>query len=35
MPQQAGETGLEIFKAIKQRLDPNNIMNPGGTLGLD
>ncbi len=35
MPQQSGDTGLEIFRAIKQRLDPNNIMNPGGTLGLD
>ena len=30
-----GQTNFEIFKALKKHFDPNNIMNPGGTLGLD
>ena len=33
--QAIGETDFEIFKALKNHFDPNNIMNPGGTLGLD
>ncbi len=32
---QIGRNQLEIFKALKKHFDPNNIMNPGGTLGLD
>lgn len=32
---QIGKNQLEIFKALKKHFDPNNIMNPGGTLGLD
>ncbi len=30
-----GEVSFGIIKAIKDYLDPKNIMNPGGTLGLD
>lgn len=30
-----GKTRLNIFKALKNHFDPKNIMNPGGTLGLD
>jgi alkyldihydroxyacetonephosphate synthase len=32
---QLGENQYEIFKTLKKHFDPNNIMNPGGTLGLD
>ncbi|MDD4000094.1 MAG: FAD-binding oxidoreductase [Bacilli bacterium] len=32
---QIGSNQMEIFKALKRHFDPNNIMNPGGTLGLD
>lgn len=30
-----GETQLNIIKTLKRHFDPNNIMNPGGTLWLD
>jgi alkyldihydroxyacetonephosphate synthase len=30
-----GKNQFEIFKALKRHFDPDNIMNPGGTLGLD
>lgn len=30
-----GTTNLNVFRALKNHFDPNNIMNPGGTLGLD
>ena len=30
-----GKTSMELLRAIKEQLDPNNIMNPGGTLALD
>jgi len=30
-----GKNQLEVFKALKRHFDPNNIMNPGGTLALD
>lgn len=30
-----GTRELELLRAIKRHLDPNNIMNPGGTLALD
>ena len=26
---------FEIFRALKKHFDPDNIMNPGGTLGID
>lgn len=32
---QIGTNQMEIFKVLKNYFDPNNIMNPGGTLGLD
>jgi alkyldihydroxyacetonephosphate synthase len=32
---QIGSNQMEIFKTLKRHFDPNNIMNPGGTLGLD
>lgn len=32
---QIGKNQFEIFKALKKYFDPNNIMNPGGTLALD
>ena len=30
-----GKNQLEILKVLKRHFDPNNIMNPGGQLGLD
>ncbi len=30
-----GRDEYDIFRALKQHFDPDNIMNPGGTLGLD
>ncbi len=30
-----GTEQMEIFRALKAHFDPDNIMNPGGTLGLD
>lgn len=32
---QIGKNQLEVFKVLKKHFDPNNIMNPGGTLALD
>jgi alkyldihydroxyacetonephosphate synthase len=32
---QLGEGTMDLLRAIKGHLDPNGIMNPGGTLGLD
>lgn len=30
-----GPVQMDLFRAIKHQLDPQNLMNPGGTLGLD
>ena len=35
MTRHLGKGQLAALKALKQHFDPNNIMNPGGTLGLD
>jgi alkyldihydroxyacetonephosphate synthase len=32
---QLGKDELAVFRALKRHFDPNNIMNPGGTLALD
>lgn len=32
---QIGRKEFDIFRALKRHFDPDNIMNPGGTLGLD
>lgn len=32
---QIGKNQMEVYKVLKKHFDPNNIMNPGGTLGLD
>lgn len=32
---QIGHNEMEVYRALKRHFDPNNIMNPGGTLGLD
>ena len=31
---QIGKNQMEVYRALKRHFDPNNIMNPGGTLGL-
>lgn len=33
--QAIGTENLDIFRALKKHFDPNNVMNAGGTLGLD
>jgi len=30
-----GTPALDVIRALKQHFDPENILNPGGTLGLD
>ena len=32
---QLGAEQIDVFKVLKDHFDPKNIMNPGGTLGLD
>lgn len=32
---QIGKNQMDVYKALKKHFDPNNIMNPGGTIGLD
>lgn len=35
MEKHLGTPQMDILRAIKKHLDPNNIMNPGGQMGLD
>lgn len=35
MEKQIGKTAMEAMRSVKKFFDPNNIMNPGGMLGLD
>ncbi len=35
MEKYLGKEEMEVLRALKRHFDPNNIMNPGGTLGLD
>ena len=35
MERHLGKEQMDVLRAIKKHFDPNNIMNPGGTLGLD
>lgn len=32
---QIGKNQMDIYKTLKNHFDPDNLMNPGGTLGLD
>ena len=32
---QIGKNQMEVYRALKKHFDPHNIMNPGGTIGLD
>lgn len=32
---QIGTNQMEVFKTLKEHFDPDNLMNPGGTIGLD
>lgn len=32
---QIGKANMDVLRALKNHFDPDNIMNPGGTLGLD
>ncbi|MBI4832398.1 MAG: FAD-binding oxidoreductase, partial [Candidatus Lindowbacteria bacterium] len=35
MERHLGKGQMDVLRALKKHFDPNNIMNPGGTLGLD
>ncbi|OHD65419.1 MAG: oxidoreductase [Spirochaetes bacterium RBG_13_51_14] len=35
MEKHLGRNQMEVLRALKRHFDPNNIMNPGGQLGLD
>ncbi len=35
MEEHLGRGQMDVLRALKRHFDPNNIMNPGGTLGLD
>ena len=32
---QIGKNQMDIYRALKNHFDPDNLMNPGGTLGID
>jgi len=35
LEEQVGTQYMDIVRTLKRHFDPNNILNPGGTLGLD
>ena len=35
MEEHLGKVQMDVLRCLKKHFDPNNIMNPGGTLGLD
>jgi alkyldihydroxyacetonephosphate synthase len=35
LEEQIGKPQMDVIRVLKQHFDPRNIMNPGGTLGLD
>ncbi len=35
MERHIGSAQMDVLRALKRHFDPNNILNPGGTLGLD
>ena len=35
MERHLGKNQMDVLRVLKKHFDPNNIMNPGGTLGLD
>jgi alkyldihydroxyacetonephosphate synthase len=35
MEKHLGKESMDVLKALKKHFDPNNIMNPGGQMGLD
>jgi alkyldihydroxyacetonephosphate synthase len=35
LEKQIGSGNMDILRVLKRHFDPENIMNPGGTLGLD
>ena len=35
LEEQIGKEQMDVIRTLKKHFDPNNIMNPGGTLGLD
>jgi alkyldihydroxyacetonephosphate synthase len=35
LEEQIGPECMDIIRALKQHFDPDHILNPGGTLGLD
>lgn len=35
MESHPGSEQMEVLRALKRYFDPNNMMNPGETLGLD
>ncbi len=35
LEEQIGKECMDVIRVLKKHFDPNHIMNPGGTLGLD
>ena len=35
LEEQIGKPCMDVIRLLKQHFDPRNVMNPGGTLGLD